>query len=92
MIIHKNYVNKSLILISLGKIINKNRDEKGYIYFNELLYRVVKPIYGKGFVHNKPFTDAEDKFRKQILTDAEHQAKRFYKVSNVNIIIIIEKI
>ena len=38
---------------------NIESDEDGFVYFNELLYKIMKSIYGPSHIRNKNLADME---------------------------------
>lgn len=51
---------KNIVLMELVS------DEEGYIYFNELLYRAMRRVYGEARVKNKILVDHEIRTMKKI--------------------------
>lgn len=56
---------------------------KKYVFFNELLYSIVRPMYGSHIRLNEMMTKAERKFRKKLMKNAKHIAKSYYTTTNV---------
>lgn len=51
-------------------------DNEGFVYFNELLYKVMRRVYGEQHVKNKILVDMEIQTMKKILAIKEKMIKK----------------
>lgn len=61
----------------------ESSDIQKYVFFNELLYSIARPIYGINIKLNGIMIKAERKFRKKIMKNAKYRANSYYKSTKV---------